>query len=209
MFGRGERREREREGWEGFTKRQRGDDTVGWVQTERTYRLVILGSSEHAMGSPAGTALPGWDHSRQTAVIYIDKAVRGEVASRMVMDADLGGRWERGRKRSGEEERNQEMSEEQRQISDFVCVCVCSIWIILSTHSNKTVSDTIRGFFAFCKRSKALLYKSRSSVPVYLRRLSMESSPALTPLQQEAIWDAPGRINISCLCLSFTWGLVE
>lgn len=40
----------------------------------------------------------GRDHSRQTAVIYIDKAVRGEVASRMVMDADLGGRREKERK---------------------------------------------------------------------------------------------------------------
>lgn len=58
----------------------------------------------------------GWDHSRQTAVIYIDKAVRGEVASRMVMDAGLGGR--RGRERKGEE-RMQEMSKGQRQISDF------------------------------------------------------------------------------------------
>lgn len=39
------------------------------------------------------------DHSRHTAVIYIDKAVRGEVASRAVMDADLGGEKEKKEQR--------------------------------------------------------------------------------------------------------------
>lgn len=147
----------------------------------------------------------GWNHSRQTAVIYIDKAVRGEGASRMVMDANLGGRRKKREKGRGEG-RTQEMREEPWQISDFY---VCSTWIILSVHSNKTVSNTMRGFFTFYKRSKALLYKSRTSIPVYLQRLSAESSLALAPLQQNAIWDTSGRINISCLWLSFTRGLVE
>lgn len=44
----------------------------------------------------------GCDHSRQTAVIYIDKAVRGEGASRAVMDANLGGR---GARRRGTEKK--------------------------------------------------------------------------------------------------------
>ncbi|KAK2903974.1 hypothetical protein Q8A73_010631 [Channa argus] len=39
----------------------------------------------------------GCDHSRLTAVTHIDKAVRGEVAPHMVMDADPGGRGERER----------------------------------------------------------------------------------------------------------------
>lgn len=60
-----------------------------WVMWTRPCRL-----------SPAPL---GCDHSRQTAVIYIDKAVRGEGASRAVMDANLGGRgggW-RGGEREG------------------------------------------------------------------------------------------------------------
>lgn len=59
---------------------------------EQTHRLVILASFEPAMDNPAGSALLGL---RQTAVIYIDKAVRGEVASHMVMDANLGGKRKR------------------------------------------------------------------------------------------------------------------
>lgn len=47
---------KQREGRERLKKRRRRD---GGVQTEQTYRLVILGSSEQAMDSPAGTALPG------------------------------------------------------------------------------------------------------------------------------------------------------
>lgn len=50
----------------------------------------------------------GRDYSRQTAVIYIDKAVRGEVASCMVMDADLGGRSEREREEGKQEKRRGE-----------------------------------------------------------------------------------------------------
>lgn len=46
---------KQREGRERLKKRRRRDG----VQTEQTYRLVILGSSEQAMDSPAGTALPG------------------------------------------------------------------------------------------------------------------------------------------------------
>lgn len=67
----------------------------------------------------------GRDYSRQTAVIYIDKAVRGEVASCMVMDADLGGRSEREREEGKQEKRRKKIKEinthtkNQMHIYDF------------------------------------------------------------------------------------------
>lgn len=80
---------------------ERGGRGRGAVRESKHIGLVILGPSEPTTDSPAGSALPGL---RQTAVIYIDKAVRGELASHMVMDANLGARRMQGRerKRSGE-----------------------------------------------------------------------------------------------------------
>lgn len=89
----------------------------GVMRESQTHRLVILGPFELTTDSPAGTALPGL---RQTAVIYIDKAVRGELASHMVMDANLGGR------RMQERERNVVVKRVERH-GRYQIFCVCSI----------------------------------------------------------------------------------
>lgn len=88
---------------------ERGGRGGGAVR-ESKHRLVIPGPSEPTTDGSAGTSLPGL---RQTAVIYIDKAVRGELASHVVMDANLGGG------RMQERERNRSAGEREELCRRF------------------------------------------------------------------------------------------
>lgn len=157
----------------------------------QTHRLVILGPSELTTDRPAGTALPGL---RQTAVIYIDKAVRGELASHMVMDANLGGRRIQGRQRNGVAKRVESYGR---------CQKMAWYWIIPSTYSKKTFNNE-KARFSFCMRHQTHFSAWEELFSMCLSKRYDQKSFA--PSQQNAIRDTSGHINISCLWLSLTWG---
>lgn len=166
MFGRNDEavkmwgRERKRKRWQRESKQSRPN------------RSVILGPSEQAMGSPAGTALPGL-RPLQTDCSNLHWQSCQRRGGLPHGDGCRPGRKER-KKRSGEDSRNEQR---EKAAIRFVGVVVD---IILSTHSYKTVSSTIRGF-SLSTRDQKHSSTSPDFYPCVSPKAIDENSLAFTP----------------------------